>query len=475
MQADLDIRSRRGTQLALTILAVVLSVAAYVLVTLGTTGRTPPDVGAFVAVIAVAYLVAHFVVARRAPGADPALLPTAAVLSGLGYAVIFRLDPDLAAAQFGWLLLGLALFVLVFLVIRDHRSLDAYTYTIGLVGIAFLLLPIVPGLGQTINGARLWVSAGPISFQPAEIGKVLIVIFLASYLNSKKELLAVATRRLGPLRLPEPRHLGPLLVAWGISLAVLFLEKDLGSSLLFFGIFVIMLWTATGRATYLALGVLLFAAGAFAGYTAFDHVQLRIDVWLRALEPDLVFEQGYGQLAQSVFALGTGGIAGTGLGQGNPDLIPFVETDFIFSAIGEELGLFGSTAVLLLYLVLIGRGFRAALVRDDGFSKLLAVGLTSVLALQTFVIVGGVTRLIPLTGITLPFVSYGGSSLVANFVLLALLVRVSAAAPAPAPGSGAGRHRAPPRWSRRAGRPLAPQESPGGNADPTVVSEKDDR
>jgi cell division protein FtsW (lipid II flippase) len=176
-----------------------------------------------------------------------------------------------------------------------------------------------------------------------------------------------------------------------------------------------------------------------------------------------------------VFALGTGGIAGTGLGQGNPDLIPFVETDFIFSAIGEELGLFGSTAVLLLYLVLIGRGFRAALVRDDGFSKLLAVGLTSVLALQTFVIVGGVTRLIPLTGITLPFVSYGGSSLVANFVLLALLVRVSAAAPAPAPGSGAGRHRAPPRWSRRAGRPLAPQESPGGNADPTVVSEKDDR
>jgi cell division protein FtsW (lipid II flippase) len=467
MQAELEARSR-GTQLALTILAVLLSVGAYVLATLGTTGRTPPDVGAFVGIIGASYLVAHFVVSRRARGADPALLPTAAVLAGIGYAVIYRLDPDKAAAQFGWLILALGLFVLTFLVIRDHRALDAYTYSIGLLGIVFLLLPIVPGIGRTINGARLWVIVGPLSFQPAEIGKVLIVIFLASYLNAKKELLAVATRRLGPLRFPEPRYLGPLVVAWAVSLAVLFLERDLGSSLLFFGIFVVMLWTATGRATYLVLGILLFAAGAAAGYAAFEHVQLRVDVWMNALDPDLVFEQGYGQLAQSVFALGTGGIAGTGLGQGSPDLIPFVETDFIFSAIGEELGLFGTTAVLLLYVILISRGFRAALLREDGFSRLLAVGLTSVLALQTFVIVGGVTRLIPLTGITLPFVSYGGSSLVANFVILALLVRVSAQPP-PRPETQArgGRH--------RAGRVTAGHRSAGsdldeGSADPTVVT-----
>jgi cell division protein FtsW (lipid II flippase) len=437
MQAG-EIRSRRSAQLGLTILAVLLSVGAYVLVTIGTTGKTPADVGAYVVIIGVGYLVAHVVVVRRAPGADPVLLPSAAVLAGLGYAVIYRIDPDKAAAQFGWLILGLVLFVLTFLVIRDHRSLDAYTYTIGVVGIAFLLLPIVPGVGQTINGARLWVRVGALSFQPAEIGKVLIVIFLASYLNARKELLALATRGVGPFRFPEPRYLAPLLVAWMLSLAVLFLEKDLGSSLLFFGIFVVMLWTATGRATYLVLGVVLFAAGAVVGYAAFAHVGQRIDVWMHALDPDLVHAQGYGQLAQSVFALGTGGIAGTGLGQGHPDLIPFVETDFIFSAIGEELGLFGTTVVLLLYIVVIGRGLKAALVREDGFSKLLAVGLTSVLALQTFVIVGGVTRLIPLTGITLPFVSYGGSSLVANFVLLALLIRVSATGPGPRPSRLAG-------------------------------------
>ncbi|MBA3728285.1 MAG: FtsW/RodA/SpoVE family cell cycle protein [Actinobacteria bacterium] len=459
MQAPAQARHATGAQLALTILAVILSGTAYVLVTLGKTGRTPPDVGAFVAIIGVAYLLAHLVVARRAPSADPALLPCAAVLAGLGYAVIYRLDPDLAAAQFGWLLLGLGLFVLTFLVVRDHRSLDAYTYTIGLAGLGLLLLPIVPGIGRTINGARLWVSLGPLSFQPAEIGKVLIVIFLASYLNAKKELLALATRRLGPFRLPEPRYLGPLVVAWAVSLAVLFLEKDLGSSLLFFGIFVIMLWVATGRATYLVLGLLLFAAGAYAGYLAFDHVQLRVDVWLNALRPDLIHDQGYGQLAQSVFALGTGGIAGTGLGQGNPGLIPFAPTDFIFSALGEELGLFGTTAVLLLFLVLIGRGFRAALAREDGFSRLLAVGLTSVLALQTFVIVGGVTRLIPLTGITLPFVSYGGSSLVANFVLLALLIQASAVGPGREPRGG--RHRF--AQARAAG----PVE---GSADTTVVN-----
>lgn len=462
MALELQERPRTGIQLALTILAVLLSVGAYVLVTLGTSGRTPPGVGGFVGVLAGSYLITHLAVSRLAPGADPVLLPTAAVLSGLGYSLIYGINPDLADSQFGWLMLGLALFCLTIFLVRDHRSLDAYTYTIGLMGILLLLLPIAPGIGRTVNGARLWVRIGALNFQPAEIGKVLIVIFLASYLSARKELLAVATRRLGPLRLPEPRYLGPLLVAWGLSLAVLFLEKDLGSSLLFFGIFVIMLWTATGRASYLALGVVLFAIGALIGYSTFAHVQDRVTVWLHALEPGYIQDEGF-QIAQSEFALATGGIAGEGLGQGHPELISpgaghqFAATDFIFATAGEELGLFGTTALLLLYLVLIGRGFRAGLAREDGFSKLLAAGLTTALALQTFIILAGVTRLIPLTGITLPFVSYGGSSLVANFVLLALLVRVSSPPPAHAPG-------------RRRGSPR-PGVGPGaeGSSEPTQV------
>jgi cell division protein FtsW (lipid II flippase) len=443
MQASLpalEARTGRGTQLALTMFAVILSVGAYVLVTLGQTGKTPPGIAGFVAVIAASYLAAHFLVTRLAPAADPVLLPVAAMLSGLGYAMIYRLDSGRAADQFGWLMLSLFLFAATLLVIRDHRLLDAYTYTIGLAGIFFLLLPIAPGIGQTINGARLWVRLGPIVFEPAEIGKVLLVIFLASFLNAKKELLARATRRIGPLHLPPLRYMGPMLVAWFVSLAVLFAEKDLGSSLLFFGIFVVMLWTATGRGSYLLLGLVLFAIGAWIGYAAFAHVQDRVTIWLHALGAQHIHTDGY-QVAQGEFAMATGGIVGTGLGQGHPDLIPSVWTDFIFAAFGEELGLFGATALLLLYVAMIGRGFRAAVASEDGFGKLLAAGLTSALALQTFIIVGGVTRLIPLTGITLPFVSYGGSSLVSNFVLLALLVRVSAPPPAHARIPGSGRFR----------------------------------
>jgi cell division protein FtsW (lipid II flippase) len=425
---SLDTSSRKVTQLALTVFAVILSLGAYVLVTLGKTGKTPPGITGFVAVIAGSFLAAHFVVTRLAPGADPVLLPTATILSGLGYAMIYRLDTGRAGDQFGWLMLGLALFAATLLLIRDHRVLDAYTYTIGLAGIFFLLLPIAPGIGQTINGARLWVRIGPLVFQPAEIGKVLLVVFLASFLGAKKELLALATRRIGPLHLPPLRYMGPLLVAWFVSLAVLFAEKDLGSSMLFFGIFVVMLWTATGRNSYLLLGLVLFAIGAWLGYQAFGHVQDRVTVWVHALDANHIHTDGY-QVAQGEFALATGGIVGTGLGQGHPDLIPSVWTDFIFAAFGEELGLFGATALLLLYVALIGRGFRAAVAAEDDFGKLLAAGLTAALALQTFIIIGGVTRLIPLTGITLPFVSYGGSSLVSNFVLLALLVRVSSPPP----------------------------------------------
>jgi cell division protein FtsW (lipid II flippase) len=435
------VRSRAFRQLVLIVLAIALATFAYVLATMGLTGKTPANVGAFVGILAVAYLIAHLVTVRFAPGADPTFLPTAAVLAGVGYAFIFRIEQGLkvelhrtlhlAKPQFVWILIGLAAYCLTLALVRDHRRLDAYTYTIGLVGILMLLLPIAPHVagvgGFAVNGARLWFEIGPLRFQPSEIGKVLIVIFLASYLNSKKELLAIATKRIGPFRLPEPRYLAPLLIAWGISLAILFVENDLGSSLLFFGIFVVMLWVATARWEYLVLGALLFAVGALLAYATVPHVQVRVTIWLHALDPKYIQGQSY-QLAQGLFAFGTGGLAGTGMGLGHPVLIPDSWTDFILAAIGEELGLLGVTAVLLLYLVLVGRGLRAALGAADGFSRLLAVGLSTVIALQVFVIVGGVTRLIPLTGVTLPFVSYGGSSVVTNFILLALLVRVSAGA-----------------------------------------------
>lgn len=418
-------RARRRTELWLLVLATAISLGAYALAGLGTEGRVPPGVAGYGALLAGGYLAAHLAVRRLAPDADPVLLPTAGLLAGLGFAVIYRLDPERAAAQSAWLLFGLALFALTLAVVRDHRQLDAYTYTIGLLGLLLLLLPLAPGIGTEVRGARVWVQLGALRFQPAEIAKVLVVVFAASYLAARRELLAVATRRLGPLALPEPRHLGPLLLAWGVSLAVLFFEKDLGSSLLFFGLVVALLWAATARGAYPAIGALLFAAGALFAYHSFAHVQDRVAVWLNALDPRYLHDEGF-QVSQSLFAMATGGISGTGLGLGRPQDIPDAPTDFVFAAIGEELGLLGTTAVLLLFAVLVARGFRAALARPDAFGRLLAAGLSTILALQTFVIIGGVTRLIPLTGVTLPFVSYGGSSLVANFVLLALLVRTSA-------------------------------------------------
>ena len=424
-------RTSLAPSVAFTILALILSVGAYVIAGFGKRGQLPATFALYVTIFAAGYAGALIVTRVFAPRADPALFPTAAVLVGLGFAMIFRLSGGLAAEQATWIIVGLLAYALTLVAVRDARMLDAYTYTIGLLGLLLLLLPVAPGIGRTINGARLWVQIGPIGFQPAEIGKVLVVIFLASYLNQKRELLQVATSRFGPFRLPPAKHLGPVLLAWGASLAILFLQKDLGASLLYFGIFVVMLWVATGRAAYLVIGLILFMIGAYAGWLLFDHVQLRVDIWLHALDPGKVFAQGYGQLAQAEFGMASGGIVGTGLGQGSPGLIPFASTDFIFAAIGEELGLLGTTAVLLLILVLVGKGLRVALRAPDGFSTLLAVGLSTLVALQAFVIIGGVTRIIPLTGVTLPFVSYGGSSLVSNFVLLGLLVRVSSGPMAP--------------------------------------------
>lgn len=414
---------RASSGLGLLVLALVVGVGAYALVGLGKRGHVPPSLGLYGPLIAAGFLATWFVTRRVARRADPVLLPVAAMLSALGFAVIWRLKPSLAVEQAIWLFVGLAAFVLTLVLVRDDRMLDAYTYTIGLAGLTLLLLPIVPGVGRVINGARLWVAIGPLSFQPSEFGKVLIVVFLASYLSAKQELLAAGAGRFG---LPRVKDLGPLLIAWATSLAVLFLEKDLGASLLYFAVFVVIVWVASGRAGFLVVGAVLFAVGAWFGYVTFSHVHLRVDYWLHALDPAKVYQLGYGQIAQGQFALASGGMVGTGLGQGSPTLIPYAATDFIFAALGEELGLLGTVGVLLVYLTMIGRSLRIGIERTDSFGKLLATGLTTIVAVQTFVIVGGVTRLIPLTGITLPFVSYGGSSLVANFVILALLIRVSA-------------------------------------------------
>ncbi len=418
-------RSRTG--LPLLLLALIVSVGAFAFAGLGLHGRIPNETAIYGVLLSAGFVGTWAVMRKIARDADPVLLPTAAILGGLGIAMLYRImvdrgQPQIWKDQAIWLLVGLAAFILTLLLVRDDRQLDAYTYTIGLVGVILLFLPIVPGIGYEINGARLWAHFGPVSFQPAEFGKILIVVFLASYLSSKRELLATGVGRLG---LPRAKDLGPILLAWGASLAVLFLEKDLGASMLFFGVFVVMIWMASGRPAYLVVGVILFAAGAAIGYLAFSHVQLRVEYWLHALNPATVHEIGYGQLAQGWFGLASGGLVGSGLGQGSPTLIPYVGSDFIFAAFGEELGMVGAAGLLLLYLVLIGRGLRIAMERTDAFGKLLATGLTTVVALQTFAIVGGVTRLIPLTGVPLPLVSYGGSSRVATFVMLALLVRVS--------------------------------------------------
>ena len=339
--------------------------------------------------------------------------------------MIYRIEPDQALRQGQWVVIGLAAFAALVLFLKDHRTLYSVKYILGLSAIALLILPAIPGLGRTINGASLWVDVGLFVFQPGEFAKILLVVFLAGYLRDNREMLSMGAGRYG---FPSPKYFGPLLVVWGGAMLVLFQTNDLGSGLLYFSIFLAMLWVATSRWPYVAVGAVLFAAGAYALYHVVPHVQDRISIWLDPWQDP--FDEGY-QLVQSIYAISGGGLFGEGLGrgvlitpEGNP-YIPYLETDFIFAAIAQELGLAGAVGVVLLYVVFLYRGFRISMMAADGFSKLLALGLTAALSIQAFIIIGGVTRLIPLTGITLPFVSYGGSSIVANFVLVGLLLIVS--------------------------------------------------
>jgi len=414
--------SRRTTELGLIVLAALTTVGAYALASLGKTASLPANIIPFLGMIIGLLAVAHIAMRRLAPNADGILLPMAGLLNGVGYVFIARLDRDLAGLQALWSALGVAAFVGTLLIVRRTRDLEHYRYTFALIGVGLLLMPLVPVLGRNINGSRIWIRFGPATFQPGELAKLVLAIFFAGYLVEKRELLQTFTRRIGRFHFPDPKFLGPVLAAWGFSLVVMVFEKDLGSSLLFFALFVSMLWVATARGFYLGVGGVLFAVGFGIALKSFGHVQTRVDIWLHPFQD--AGGKGY-QLVQSLFAFGSGGVAGTGIGLGSPTKIPAVATDFIFAAIGEELGLLGTVAVLIAFVLMVGAGLRIAVQARSDFEKLLATGLSVSLGVQTFIILGGVTRLVPLTGITLPFVSYGGSSLLANYVLLALLLRIS--------------------------------------------------
>jgi cell division protein FtsW (lipid II flippase) len=434
------VERRRGTELALLIFGAVITVTAYANVGLARNNHVPPGTLGYGLGLGALFVVAHLAVRRLAPYADPILLPTAALLNGIGLVLIRRLDlvdpkqPGSAPHQLEWTVIGIVLFIVVLLVIRDHRKLEGYTYTAMAVALVLLALPaFLPASHSEVNGARIWIRFGGFSFQPGEVAKLALMVFFAGYLVRKRELLALAGRRVMRIDLPRARDLGPLLIAWGVSLLILVRESDLGSSLLYFGIFLVVVYVATQRASWLLLGLALFLIGAGIADWQIQHVHDRFDAWLHPFDPALyhrVFGGSY-QLAQGLFGMATGGIFGTGLGQGRPDLVPFANTDFMASTIGEELGLAGVMAVLTLYLLLVARGIRAAIGTRDAFGKLLGVALAFGLALQVFVQVGGVTRLLPLTGLTLPFLSYGGSSLVSNWVVIALLLRISDAARRP--------------------------------------------
>jgi cell division protein FtsW (lipid II flippase) len=365
------------------------------------------------------YLAAHIVARVCVPHADPYLLPIAALLTAIGVTEIYRLNPDDAFRQGLWVVIGVALFsCTLFILRRDFRRIESYRYLFGLTALVLLVLPAMPGIGRTINGANLWVGFGPFQLQPGELAKIMLIVFLAGYLREKREVLAQG----------RLKDFGPLLVIWGGAMLVLFQTNDLGSGLLYFGIFLAMLYVATARGWFVVAGAALFIAGASVLYQIVPRVQERVTVWWNPWPH--AQDEGY-QIVQSAYSMGNGGFGGTGLGKGTfttvegDYVIPFLKTDFIYSALAQELGLVGSAALLLVFMVFVLRGFRIALLATDGFSKLLAVGLTFGFALQTFIIVGGVLRVIPLTGITLPFVSYGGSSLLANFLMLAGLLLVS--------------------------------------------------
>ncbi|MEU7120648.1 FtsW/RodA/SpoVE family cell cycle protein [Streptomyces zaomyceticus] len=429
------IPKRRGVELSLLVCAVLISVYGYAEVGLARSGAVPPDAVRYGAGLGLLALVAHLAVRFRAPYADPLLLPIAVLLNGLGLVLIYRLDLETpndqaAATQLVWSTLGVTLFIVVVLLLRDHRTLQGYAYVSVAAALALMILPI---FFPAVNGAKIWIRLGGLSFQPGEFAKILLAVFFAAYLAANRNALAHTGRRIWKFQFPTGRVLGPIVAIWLLSVGVLVLERDLGTSLLFFGLFVIMLYVATGRTGWIAVGLVLASAGAFLVGSLEPHVHSRVEDWLDPFA-SIRAGDGPGQLAQSLFAFAAGGMLGSGLGLGHSVLIGFAtKSDFILATAGEELGLVGLTALFLLYALLVARGYRAGLSLRDPFGRLLAIGLASIVALQVFVIAGGVMGLIPLTGMAMPFLAQGGSSVVTNWVIVALLIRVSDSARAPQP------------------------------------------
>ncbi|HEY2225681.1 FtsW/RodA/SpoVE family cell cycle protein [Actinomycetospora sp.] len=444
------VSTRRGIELALLAFAAVITTGALVLVE----ANQNQELTLTLLYLGAAYLglfaAAHIAVRKFAPYADPVMLPCAALLNGLGLVMIHRIDlakaakaiqlgnpvPDAdALKQIEWLALGLVIFVVVMWKVNDHRALARYGYTAGFVGLILLGLPaILPSALSEVNGAKIWIRIGGVGIQPGEFAKILLTVFFAGFLVSKRELFTTAGKHFLGMTFPRPRDLAPLLIAWAVAMGVLVFESDLGTSLMFFGIVLAMIYVATERSSWVLIGLVIFGAGAFAAWTFVSRVQLRVDVWLNPLGDPANTSF---QVAQGLFGLATGGMLGTGLGAGRPDLVPLSSTDFIFTSMGEELGLVGLMALLLLYGLISTRALRTALAVRDTFGKLLAAGLGFALMIQVFVVCGGVIDLIPNTGQAAPFMSYGGSSLVANYALVALVLRVSNAARQPAGGDKA--------------------------------------
>ena len=431
-------KSGRRAEMLLLIFAMAVVLASLVLVEAAMEQRMTWEIGKYVLGFGVLMVAAHLIIRWLAPYADPVILPIVALLNGLGLVMIHRLDlaDQQTAALLGqeapnldgnqqvlWTAMAVAAFGVVLYFLRDHRVLSSYAYTLGLVGLILLIIPsVLPAQYSEINGGRNWIRFSGFSIQPGEFAKILLIVFAASFLVSKRDLFTTAGRRVLGLDVPRARDLAPLVVAVVLAIGVAVANKDLGFALLIFGTMLVMIYVATDRGSWLLIGVGLFLAGAVAAYFMFSHFRVRVDIWL---DPFATYNTSGYQIAQSLFGLATGGLAGTGLGSGQPNTVPFAKTDFVMAAIGEELGLIGVTAMLLLFAVLVVRGLRTAVAVRDSFGKLLALGLSFTIAFQLFVVVGGVTKLIPLTGLTTPFISYGGSSLLANYVLLAILVRIS--------------------------------------------------
>ena len=425
----------RNLELFLLLIACFINASAVVLVQLGALGKIDPTLVLLGAGLSVLVISLHVVLRFVARDADPFILPIATVLNGIGIAMIYRIDiadqqdgwASAAVRQTAWSALAIVSAIVVLLAIRNHRVLFRYTYIAGLVGVILLFLPLVPGLGQEISGARVWIRIGSFgTFQPGEIAKIALAVFFAGYLVRNRDSLSMVGKKFLGARFPRFRDLGPILVVWALSMSVIIFQRDLGTALLYFGLFLVMLYLATGRLSWVIMGMGLFLGGALLASQTLEYVNGRFTNWLDALNPDVYEAQGGSfQLVQGLFGLAKGGLLGTGWGQGRPELTPVPQSDYIIASLGEELGLAGLFAILALYLLFVARGFRIGFAGQDDFGKLLAVGLAFVVALQCFIVIGGVTRVIPLTGLTTPFLAAGGSSLVANWIIAALLLRLS--------------------------------------------------